>query len=707
MKSYQAKFLVAVAVALAVLFVTLTVIGGFRNYSPVPFWDMWGGYLDFFVKVKNGNYSAWWALHNEHRILFSRLLFYLDLDQFGGKAAFLIVCNYTLLAFFYYLFLRILNYLLPGTQQKRVRLIIASIICTLTFSWIQHPNLIWGFQSQFIAAYLFPLGAFFFLALSSLPDGRIHLFFTLAALLGFLSAGTMANGVIVLPLMVVIAILLKVSWSRIVVLGLLSGTELYLYYANYHAPRNLGSLTDALLNHWFDVGKYILLYLGGPMYHMAGIGSIYLSVIASLFLIVSSFFFTYTILLSSPRKHPVQLALLAFIAYVGGTALGTAGGRLVLGLEKALSSRYMTPSLMAWVSLLLLYVWFYNDRRSLTVKQAGLLIIIPILLLPAQLKALDGKHVTLFNRMVAALALEIGVRDEPLLAHIYPDTNRVIGIAEKSREDNSSIFGHKQIQDAKNQFGKTVKELPQVTCRGSLDGISIVSGDPEYLKVRGWVFDANADNTPSRVLVVDNDRTILGYAITGKPRPDVVSALAISDKAGLSGFKGYIKPDRTVNRVTLIGKEPDCILPDVNVKWPPYSLKRWVEDKPVQISVGYLSPAEIQSNAWAGKGTFEREKIREFSIFDSLNPEDISNGSLRLKAYSGAKILYKTGPVPLRQILRILDMKGKVLHENKMPATHEWGVLTFKADELPSTFIIEFIDSGSEWGEWSAVGLRE
>ena len=55
--------------------VLLAMIGGVRRYSPIPFGDMWNGTLGFFVRIQDGDYSAWWAQHNEHRIVLARILF--------------------------------------------------------------------------------------------------------------------------------------------------------------------------------------------------------------------------------------------------------------------------------------------------------------------------------------------------------------------------------------------------------------------------------------------------------------------------------------------------------------------------------------------------------------------------------------------------------------------------------------------------------
>lgn len=81
----------------AFLFFGMALYGGWRNYSSVPYWDMWNGYLDFYTKISSGDWSAWWAQHNEHRIVLARVFFWLDIRYFHGQGWFLIVLNYLLL----------------------------------------------------------------------------------------------------------------------------------------------------------------------------------------------------------------------------------------------------------------------------------------------------------------------------------------------------------------------------------------------------------------------------------------------------------------------------------------------------------------------------------------------------------------------------------------------------------------------------------
>ncbi len=76
--------------------VVLAAIGCARAYTPIPMWDMWDGTVGFLNQLGDGNDSVWWGQFNEHRIVLSRVLFWIDARCFGSKLVFLFVTNYLL-----------------------------------------------------------------------------------------------------------------------------------------------------------------------------------------------------------------------------------------------------------------------------------------------------------------------------------------------------------------------------------------------------------------------------------------------------------------------------------------------------------------------------------------------------------------------------------------------------------------------------------
>lgn len=543
----------------ALFFVVLAIIGGIRAYSPVPFWDMWDGYLGFFSKVMSGDMSAWWAQHNEHRIVLARIFFWLDLALFDGQGWFLIVVNYLLQAVVCMLFWSIWK----ESRSDKHHWIGYFLIAWL-FGWIQKNNLEWGFQSQFILAQLLPLASLYLLHRAVNGEADINKWFMLALVLGVLSIGSMANGVLALPIMTVYAVLTRMGLRRIVILSVVSVFALGAYFYGYVAPAGHGSLGQALRTNPLGLLHYVVVYVGGAFSFGNSHVGVWTATIAGIFLIVSSVFFAFNFL-TGPRDETLRLALLAFILYIGGTALGTAGGRLIFGVETALASRYMTPSLMAWVALLLLYLEKINYfRLSVQNKLWVWFFILLLLMLPKQLESLGSEKARNFHRKLAALTVELGVKDEAQIKHVFPSVDWILAIADNPKKENWSIFGIHPIKD-KNQILRTKLDIVNATnmCRGSVDEILKIDGESQYLKLRGWVFDAVKNKVPEYAFMVDDVGTVYGVVLTGDDRMDV--AKAISPKARYSGAKGYLLTDAQDKTLRVYVPESAC-LANVNIK---------------------------------------------------------------------------------------------------------------------------------------------
>ena len=192
----------------ALLMVLLAIFGGVRKYSPIPFGDMWEGTLNFHIKLMNGNDPVWWIQHNEHRILLSRILFWIDYKFFEGQSIFLITINYVFAGLASLVFIKFSNLVASQYLQRSDLRVIAFFLISMMFFWSQNNNFTWAFQSQFFLAQLLPLSAFLFLALDKFYAHRLDFFIT-ACLLGIFAAGSMANGIIAFPLMLIYSLLIR------------------------------------------------------------------------------------------------------------------------------------------------------------------------------------------------------------------------------------------------------------------------------------------------------------------------------------------------------------------------------------------------------------------------------------------------------------------------------------------------------------------
>ena len=540
----------------AVLYWALAIVGGIRAYSPVPFWDMWDGYLGFFVKVSAGDWSAWWAQHNEHRIVLARVLFWIDLAWLGGAGWFLLLVNYIFLALACFIFWSALKENCP----KNYRFFGLFLIIWLS-SWSQANNLTWGFQSQFILAQLLPLAAFFILHRAVRNHKSSRGSFITACFLGVLSLGTMANGVLALPLMTIYAAITRMGWRRVVILAVLSCLGLLTYFHNYHSPGGHGSVFVALRENPLGLLRYVLLYVGGPFYFITGKGSIIVAEAAGALLIAASVYLAWESL-RKIRKSSREVAMLVFILYVGGTALGTAGGRLLFGAEQALSSRYMTPALMAWGALLVILApkvirLTQPHRRKVWIPLLGL----SLVMLPMQLTALQSQTAALFERDVAALSLEMRIKDQRQIGQIYPSAEWALSLTEVPSTQNLSIFGEKLFKDVREQIGQERVELSGSgrSCHGFVDGIELIEENSQFMRIHGWLFDQERKAIPKSLWIVGHAGKIFGYVLLGQPRPDV--AAVIDQHASNAGFKGYFLTEAQGLPVTLFDPESKCTLP--------------------------------------------------------------------------------------------------------------------------------------------------
>jgi len=534
MRSLAEKKIQALAISVAVTFVALAVIGGIRNYSPVPYWDMWDGYLAFYTRITHGDWTAWWAQHNEHRIVLSHILFWIDLAWLGGKGWFLIVVNYLLVAISVILFWTILKERI-GRESRSALILFGAFFCIWLYSWVQHENLTWGFQSQFFLACLLPLAAFYCLHKTlpncKIPDASSVTWLILSCVLGIASLGTMANGVLVLPLLLIEAVILRSRGTHIVTLALLAVVGPTLYFHDYHAIAAHGSLVQAVSETPLKLLSYILLYLGGPFYYFLGKGPIaqYIAQALGLFLIGSSVYFLYRSL-HSPRANSLCLALLVFLLYIGGTAVGTAGGRLIFGV--ATTSRYMTPALFAWAALVALYA----PQLSKTVRSGRILrmaipcIILLVLMFARQLHALESHKSELFERKVAALALALQVKDQEQIETIYPDAEHVEQISREPIAKKISVFGEPIIENAIKLIGGAQPTMASEDCRGVLEKVRKIPSERKYVRVTGQLI---CEKSTKAVLLVKGGM-VIGYALRGMLKPDLDS-----ERQHL-GFKGYM-----------------------------------------------------------------------------------------------------------------------------------------------------------------------
>ncbi|MES2741837.1 MAG: hypothetical protein V4754_12925 [Pseudomonadota bacterium] len=553
----------------ATINVALAIIGVARAYSVVPYADMWDGYLGFFFQANDYNWRAWWEPHNEHRILLARALFWLDLRYLQGAGWSLVVVNCMLLAVVALIFYRLLRAraATPFTTPGQIALGLG--LAGWLFSWMQSENLVWGFQCQFILAQLLPLCAFYLLH-KSLGSANQVRYFVLANVFGVLSIATMANGVLALPLMLVYAIYLRQGWLRICTLLLLSAGALFLYFYGYHSPPAHGSLLMTMREAPVRLLHYVLYYLGGPFFYLFGAKAL-----GRLAAIIGGIYFLFAAARVAVRelrrrvKDSLALMLLLFLLYIVGSAVGTAGGRAIFGVSQALTSRYTTPTLMAWATLMVLYApTLHQAGRQWTRRAVFPYALVALLLGVVQLPALRSQQAMLDERRLAALALALGINDQVQIDFVYPRSDRALLLAETASQRRLSIFGMYPYNQVKQELGTKLPQRALPRCQGYLDRADKINTDSRYVRVHGVMSIAQQQAAPKLIRFLDLQRRVVGYALINEGAVIPSTHFGAENLGAVSAhYSGYLLAGSGVN-LTMEAERPDC---QISIIIPPAS----------------------------------------------------------------------------------------------------------------------------------------
>jgi len=364
--------------------------------------------------------------------------------------------------------------------------------------------------------------------------------FVVACLLGALAPLAMANGILALPVMALYLMLMRQSFSRVLVVLSLWLLLLGLYLAGYTRPDSHGQPAEAISRHTVDLCRYVLLYLGSPFNHMAKGGWLgwTLAMWSGLLLLLASVA-TAIWQFRRTERSPYAVALLCFIGYILCTALITGAGRLVFGLPQALSPRYTTPALMAWAALLVaLQVGKSGPlpagiRRTIKIGLSAC----ALAMLIYQLQAIRPEDENLAAKRLAALALAIGARDEAAIATVTPDVGSTLEIVRNAGAQHYGIFGSPPFADAKAILGTTLS-LPETAavCTAALSSpVPIEGGEKEFVRVSGWL--RNGSNLASRqIRFLDAQGKVVGLALSSESR----RSLQNDTDGRQANFHGYL-----------------------------------------------------------------------------------------------------------------------------------------------------------------------
>lgn len=337
----------------------------YRYGVDVPWGDAWDSTLPLFEKRQSGTlaFSDFLAFHNEHRILFPRLLTFslATLTHWNVRGELLViwilacVCSLNLGRVAWTTGWRnslSLPWLLLGTN-------------ILLFSPSQWENLLWGFQIGFFLP-LATLTACLWIA----PSLRRPFDFLTTMILCLISTFSIASGFVAWFLTAPLLLLWnrktraggeKIWW---LVWSLVGVASIYFYFRGYAHPGIHPSVLEAL-KHPFLAIKFMLAYLGTPFFGTAPNPSGLASVASSALVILLAVCLLYV--WRWRRDHTLLAHSLPWVALAGSalaSAFLTMLGRLGFGVFAATQSRYVSFAVMLPIGLLFLTSLVFGHWRE-------------------------------------------------------------------------------------------------------------------------------------------------------------------------------------------------------------------------------------------------------------------------------------------------------------------------------------------------------
>ncbi|MBF0497107.1 MAG: hypothetical protein HQK58_11130 [Deltaproteobacteria bacterium] len=451
----------AMSGAIALVPLAATIILTICYYVNVPQWDQWDTAV-ILAKKAAGDLS-WrdlWALHNEHRLLFPRLLMLLLGHLSGWNIAWELTLNIGLAL----ATLIIIMYLLTITKQfvKRLDiLLLLPIMSFLIFSFTQAENWLWGWQiAMFLNVAAACLG---FVALAKATSSWVY--YSLAIVSGVVASYSFATGLLYWPIGCLCLWFGKSSSprERLVRVGLwiaLSVLVAILYIHGYTKAQNQSAVGYGL-HHPLEFILHALAFLGAPLAN-------YRVGFAVAFGTIGLVIFFYAGSQVWQRFHD-RLELVApylcLGAYAVMAALLTTVGRVGLGLNQALVLRYITFSNLLWISdVILIFLVVATDSARTNSKDRSILprlviyglgVITIFSLVQSYRRAIDYAD-DLHRRLDAAkqhvLAHYPGPMDEKIVLALHPYINFLTIFLRVLKDNNLSFFAkQKTVHDQRRR----------------------------------------------------------------------------------------------------------------------------------------------------------------------------------------------------------------------------------------------------------------
>jgi hypothetical protein len=505
---------------------------GYTLARPVPFWDQIASVEEYFAYLDgNFNLETLFRFHNEHRIATSRLIFLADAFFFDATNRLSILIVYAgILAVGSLIIAMALN-------VRSIASIGLSVLASLGIIWSssQWENLSWGFQVQIPLVHLFALLSLQCLMLSFVRLTSKTRWLMLAMIADALGIFSFSTGALIGLAALALGVWLRAWTLQLLVFLAVHAVLVFAYFIGWPSHQ-----TTPILH----LTEYAMFFLrtAGALVRPDTILTAILGAAVTLI--------TTTVALAATRQSLVKktqidgplAVLMAMACFVLLEVAAITWGRASQEPYPSIASRYATSSAILILCLMailwrLSYSW--HVRSGVMLSCAALTIMANAPINAREWADRIGKE----DNAVLSFINGVYVREQ--VDVIYPadfvarDYKRLALLQKGPFSPSSSIYR----PPLNSAFSAIAMAIPQ--CRGSIDGVDDRAG--EWSHVWGWIA-APMEPIGSRwILAFSNDKQLIGFTKPTTRRPDVVSALSLSqERVGFDLFLSgqRVGPDR-------------------------------------------------------------------------------------------------------------------------------------------------------------------
>lgn len=552
----------AVALAASILSALLLVRNLLLVHTAVPFNDQ------FFEPTPRAIWGALLARHNEHWILLPRLGFLLDFWLARGTNT----VNFATILLLQAAHALLVAWVASTTRDdgKRLDPVSLGVALGFVFSAYQLENFIWGFQTGFVGVFFLATACFVALFFGGTRPGA-----TLAACaLGVAASLTLSNGVVVLALAAVVALLAGRPWRQVLPLAVSAVVLLAVFAAGLVRPPGHSAPQESLQRP-LHVAVYTATYIGAPAQRLLGVTTNPAWISSALFGAVGLLLaagISARALLARQRLAAAEWVFLCVLAFLALSAAATATGRLDFGFSQARTSRYGTPALLFWACLLLWGRLRLAQCAPRYATAAAAVAVGAVLIVTSQqmrfLRVLDA---CVADRYPAETSLIAGVADTSALLRVSPKPEVVLEAARELRAGRWGIFAAPYADWMGRPLAQTVRQTPPERCLGSIESaVAHDAGAERFATARGWAWDAQRSKPVLRVLLVDQTGRIVGFARGPLSRPDLAAGAPGATRDDRVGWAGHaiLTPGMTLRAFALVEEDATCPLPGERAPGP-------------------------------------------------------------------------------------------------------------------------------------------